>query len=978
MKKYTILFLVLITIVSFAQDNEKSFPASTGVMPKSILVSSIAKQINNGTFIEKGQNESPKLGHPKLRGGNNVIPGKGYPKTDDALVSFQKESASKRSKEPLLVFNANTTVFTPSDPTGAVGPNHYVGAWNTGFRIFDKQGNPLTPEASLSTLFPGNNAGDPIVLYDAQADRFIITEFDHSPNGLNVAICQGPDPVNDDWYIYTTGFGTGNFPDYPKFSIWSDGYYVTANISSTNKVYAMERDKMLVGDDAQFALFPLPGIIRNGFFSPQFFNVSDGNLPDDGNATVVYLQDDAWGGVSQDHLKLWTVDVDWTNVSSSTISSPLEIVTTPFISVFDGGSFFNRPQPSGPDLDVLQAIVMNQAQFHKFDDHNSVVFNFVVDTDGSDGELAGIRWYELRQNTDGEAWEIYQEGTYISPNNNKDAFSGSMAMDFQGNIGMAYTTVSSTEKIAIYYTGRYAGDPLGQMTVDETLIAQSTHNNPYNRLADYVHLTVDPVDDRTFWHIAEYFNNNQRTDVVAAFQIAPDFVNDIGVASLDSPESGALTSEEDIMVTIFNTGENNQSDFGVHYQINGGSVISETFTADLLSQEYASYTFSQKADLSNVGETYEIIIFTSLSNDEYPENDTLIAIIKSIGPYDIGVATITAPKTGEGLVDDEDVVVKIMNFGTEEQQDFNVSYVIDGSTVTEVVSEPILFQQEYFYTFTEKANLSEAGLYPIIAYTSLLNDSDLNNDTSYKVVYNSDCIPYGNCDGGHAIKLFNLLDINNESECSEDGYGDYVSISTPILVNSTNDLTISTAYGNHYVKVWIDFNDNFIFEYDEVVVDNVKIADGEGAGTFTLTMDLTIPQGAPLGEHLMRSKLSWLSSMGDDSACDDIVESGEIEDYMVEVQMNVGIETQSIQNSELMVANLGNNLFKVSLYSDEIKEPLSIDIHNTRGQCLLHNRVMNDNGTYSYDIDMSYAKPGMYIVRLGTVDYGKIKKIIVK
>jgi len=138
--------------------------------------------------------------------------------------------------------------------------------------------------------------------------------------------------------------------------------------------------------------------------------------------------------------------VDWDDIANSTISGAQEIITTPFISVFDGGSFSNVPQPSGPNQDVLQATIMNQAQFRKFTDYNSAIFNFVVDTDGTGAELAGIRWFELRQDNDGDPWEIYQEGTYISPYNDKHAFSGSMVMDGQGNIGMGYTTCNQNEK----------------------------------------------------------------------------------------------------------------------------------------------------------------------------------------------------------------------------------------------------------------------------------------------------------------------------------------------------------------------------------------------------------------------------------------------------------------------------------------------------------------------------------------------------
>ena len=118
----------------------------------------------------------------------------------------------------------------------------------------------------------------------------------------------------------------------------------------------------------------------SGFASAQIFDIVDDNHPSDGNATLVYLQDDSWGGVSYDHLKIWTVNVDWNNPSNSSISNPTEIATTAFNSVFDGGSFSNLPQPSGPDIDAMQATVMNQAQFRKFATHNSAILNFVVNT----------------------------------------------------------------------------------------------------------------------------------------------------------------------------------------------------------------------------------------------------------------------------------------------------------------------------------------------------------------------------------------------------------------------------------------------------------------------------------------------------------------------------------------------------------------------------------------------------------------------
>ena len=969
--------LIILTIGLFAQNNDKNLNKASdyGMLPEPILVPSIAQQIKDGTFIGVDPDEEMRPGHPKKQGANITVPGKGLPKGNDALVQDHDLTMRHTGREPLLVFNANTSSYTPSDPTGAVGPNHYVGAWNTSFRIFDKEGNPLTNNASLSTLFPGNNTGDPIVLYDVEADRFIITEFDNSPNGFNVAICQGSDPVNDGWYIYTTGFSTGAFPDYTKFSIWSDGYYVTANINANNKVFAIEREEMLLGNPSQFVSFALPGIRTSGFYSPQFFNVTDGELPPPGNASIVYLQDDAWSGVSQDHLKVWTVNVDWTNTASSTISTADEIITTPFVSVFDGGSFSNAPQPGGPDQDVLQATIMNQAQYRRFPTYNSAIFNFVVDAEGA-GELAGIRWYELRQDNDGDPWTIYQEGTYTSPYNNKYAFSGSMAMDGFGNIGMGYTTCSNSERVAIYYTGRYANDPLGEMTIDETLIAQSTSSNGSNRLADYVHLTLDPTDDKTFWHIAEYFNGG-RKDVVGVFQISVDIMRDIGLISINSPSSGTLSEDEEITITLRNYGLDTLVNIPVNYQVDDGDIVSEIVTVPIATNQTYQYTFAQTANLGVIGQTYEIVSYSSMDADENMLNDTTFKSVTYRAPTDIGVSSIITPISGTGLSDEEVIKVTISNFGAEPQTNFDVTFNLDDYVHTEQVPGPVIFQFPTSYTFEETVNLSSLGDYNLTVYTTLTDDYDLNNDTTTTVIENTLCQPFSSCTDGHGFYQFILGTIDNVTDCSVDGYGDYTDLSTELGNNTTNDLTITTHFGSQYVVVWIDFNDNFVFEEDEVVVNNYIIAEGDTvAGVYTETIPLVIPYGVILGEHILRAKSNYNDSVPV-NACEGSM-YGETEDYVAELVQWVGTDEIPLQETELVVKTFANNQFEISLNSDEVNETLIINLHNILGQKLVENRVENVNGKYIYNLDMSYAKPGAYIVRFGNTEYGKVKRIIVK
>jgi len=202
-------------------------------------------------------------------------------------------------------------------------------------------------------------------------------------------------------------------------------------------------------------------------------------------------------------------------------------------------------------------------------------------------------------------------------------------------------------------------------------------------------------------------------------------------------------------------------------------------------------------------------------------------------------------------------------------------------------------------------------------------------------------------------------------------------MSTDLDINSINDFTIGASYGNQFTKVWIDFNDDFVFDADEVV-SSFEIADGQHAGSYEQTEELVIPDGINLGEHLMRIKLSWLAPIEDDGACDDITNGGETEDYMVNIVQPVGIANHPVFEGEMTVADMGNNQFRVLMETEDSTEPLRIDVHNTMGQCVLHNRVIKNGDSYSYDIDMSYAPKGMYIIRFGSDDYGKVRKIMVK
>ena len=938
-----------------------------------------------------------KLVNPRNRGINKVVPGKGFPKTMDH--TRQAKFGEIQTKAPILSFDVASSRTTPTDPTGAVGPNHYVNAWNSAFSIHDKDGNQLVPPVSLSSLggeFGNETLGDPIVLYDHFADRFLITQFSDTPNSFLVAISRGPNPVTDGWYTYR--FSTNNeFPDYPKISVWSDGYYVTTNKNTfiptdnypnaNQTVYVFERDAMLLGETASFVAFPLPGININRFYSPAGFNAMGEVMPPPGNAPIIYMQDDAWEGVSVDHLKIWTINVNWVVPAASTIQEfqelgPAEGVS-PFIATFDGGSFTNLEQPGNPDdVDVLQATIMYMTQFRSFETHNSVVLNFVVDVDPSPAEHAGIRWYELRQERGSLPWRVHQEGTYAPDKAHR--FCGSIGMDKFGNIGLGFTVLFDSPVDPIYpsirYTGRYESDPLGIMTLAETSIVDGDSPDPSSRYGDYAHLTVDPVDDVTFWHNAEYFVGITRVNRVGVFRLAPSQGNDVGITELIAPQDATLSNAEAVTVTIRNFGSNPQSNIPVSYSVDGGPVVTEVFTGTLNPTSSVNYTFNATADLGEELQTYEITAATALAGDENIENDTLSTEVTHLYPVDVGVISIDSPSTDLNLAS-EQITVTIANFGGEPQSNIPVIYTLENNIpVREIFPGTIEVGETAVYTFTRTANLSRLGRFDLYSETELEGDRIPENDGSSKSIANLSCIPSeSDCTSfGDGIFSFQLEEILNENIPCVDGYGDFIQFFTYLdRAQGTYVVRVKTLFDsdvNERFSLWIDLNDNGFFDDVERLITSEIIP----SASVWHSYEFTLPEDAPLGQHLMRVRGGDISFEGDlNDPCSDM-EYGSTHDYsVVIIDSNLELDDFLLNEAELVVSAQGNDIYSVFLETDMV-EPLRITVHDLLGQKLLENQVYNTGDGYLYTFDMSFAATGVYLLRIGTREVGKVKRFIVK
>ena len=436
---------------------------------------------------------------------------------------------------------------------------------------------------------------------------------------------------------------------------------------------------------------------------------------------------------------------------------------------------------------------------------------------------------------------------------------------------------------------------------------------------------------------------------------------DSGVSSIDSPVNGALTSSEVITVTITNYGENSISNFDISYQVGGGSIITENFSGTILTGESAQYSFSSTADMSSVGTTYQIYSYTELSADEDSENDGVYLDVTHLNPNDLGISEITSPSSGTNLSVNESVTIVITNYGSSSQSNFEVSYEINGVVVTETVSGPFEGNTSINYTFNQSADFSAFGMYEFVATVYLDNDADDSNNSASSNITNANCSPLGDLSFGDGFQLFQLGDINNNTGEGGIGYENFTNLSTDLEQGASHQLTVTTGYGNQFVRVWIDFNDDYIFSLDELVVDNYVMAVGSASGTYTENMDLVVPANANLGQHVMRAKTNWNATVPDD-ACEE-TQYGETEDYMANIVESLGMDNIQIENISIY-PNPIINMLNVNIGANS---DLNYSIFNITGQIILKGEFISSNNR----VNFSELSKGIYFLQVRNTQLNK-------
>ena len=422
------------------------------------------------------------------------------------VIRFDGQSAADNRR--VLGF-----AFVPPDTNGAVGASQYVQMVNVTIAVYGKRDGALqlgpAPIHSFWKGFGGlcenggtsqffKDGGDPIVLYDHLAGRWLVSQLQYDETFTHTAQCVAISTSSDatgSYNRYEFDFGA-NFPDYPKFGIWPDAYYNSINVYPGSggfagaQACAFDRTAMLAGAQANAICFQQPPSVAS--LLPADL---DGSTLPPARAPNPYV-----GLADASHLNFFRFHADFANPARSTFSGPTLVPVADYNEICARANTvacIPEPEP-GEKVDGLSDRVMFRLAYRNFGDHESLVVNHTV----LGGALGGVRWYEIRN--PGSAPAVHQQGTVIDPSS--DFWLGSIAMDRAGDIALGFNSMSHDQFSSVYVAGRKPGDTPGKMFGPLVLAGGSgVQFNSFKRWGDYSSMTVDPKDDCTFWYTQEYY-----------------------------------------------------------------------------------------------------------------------------------------------------------------------------------------------------------------------------------------------------------------------------------------------------------------------------------------------------------------------------------------------------------------------------------------------------------------------------------------
>lgn len=467
-------------------------------------------------FMDKRKHED----EARERSANTVVGEPDYFVEDPAL---QKDAEIASTDISILSnWEGLKSKYLRSDNNIAVGPNHVVQMINSALfssyiRVWNKTGDIIINKANMYDLVGEPDYGDPNIIYDEKADRWVITFLYSDSDARLIIMASVTNDPTGEWYYYDFET-TGGFPDYEKVAVWGNSYVVTTAQANPN-VYLLNRESILNGTGASPVIkFLIPKFKNIGWQAASPVQQTGSmDLPEGEPAIIWRVWDNWWHPPysAVDQLELFELDIDWATPLSATMTGPIALPIEVYNSNLCGINSNTCLEQPGTTVRLwpLSNFITDKSKYMNFGDYQSIVGVHVCRV--NEAGTAGQRWYELRKYPGGE-WYVYQQGTYSPTADHR--FIGSISINEDGTIALGYNITSSTIYPGMRMTGRAVCDPINLMTAPEAISKNGTASNKTLDYGDYNSLVTDPVDG-SFWFSGQYNVSNKWSSNVVHFTV---------------------------------------------------------------------------------------------------------------------------------------------------------------------------------------------------------------------------------------------------------------------------------------------------------------------------------------------------------------------------------------------------------------------------------------------------------------------------
>ena len=538
-------------------------------------------------FMDKRKHED----EARERSANTVVGEPDYFVEDPAL---QKDAEIASTDISILSnWEGLKSKYLRSDNNIAVGPNHVVQMINSALfssyiRVWNKTGDIIINKANMYDLVGEPDYGDPNIIYDEKADRWVITFLYSDSDARLIIMASVTNDPTGEWYYYDFET-TGGFPDYEKVAVWGNSYVVTTAQANPN-VYLLNRESILNGTGAS-------PVIK--FLVPKFKNIGwqaaspvqqtgSMDLPEGEPAIIWRVWDNWWHPPysAVDQLELFELDIDWATPLSATMTGPIALPIEVYNSNLCGINSNTCLEQPGTTVRLwpLSNFITDKSKYMNFGDYQSIVGVHVCRV--NEAGTAGQRWYELRKYPGGE-WYVYQQGTYSPTADHR--FIGSISINEDGTIALGYNITSSTIYPGMRMTGRAVCDPINLMTAPEAISKNGTASNKTLDYGDYNSLVTDPVDG-SFWFSGQYNVSNKWSSNVVHFTV--DGCLDEKSLPLENTSLSDLTISPIPASNLITVGlqSDGQSTVAIQiYDMSGKLVLQKSFMAGIGKNTFSFY-----------------------------------------------------------------------------------------------------------------------------------------------------------------------------------------------------------------------------------------------------------------------------------------------------------------------------------------------------------------------------------------------------